>query len=828
MPVVSYLPTEILDYIHTHAPAEEASFGIDQREISKALGYHPCSMSRPLAELVRGGLLLEKRSQVRGGLRKHLVYALTDAGRQRIEKQTTDAPFLSSAIPPAPNPFLGRTGEIRKLMAFARAGGGLVTLKGQAGMGKTSLAARFLRRVKIPETVPFWFTVREASSARHFTQALAHTLSPLGAQQLAYYAQLPREPIGREVADLVHRALGNRSLVGVIDDLHVAGPELHTFLVSFAESQVRGRADTILLSGHVVPENLSAEVRSLDLEVAGIDRAAAHELTDRKGGLAERFEDVYSVTKGNPLLLQLAMAVPGEIPSATSLPAAVVSKLRMEDVLGLLPVALSNEPLPVSFLIQGGELTAGQIHTLTNRGMLHTAAPGFVEVFQVLRPAFLGRVDRSQVRAAHMELARYYARSHRPESIRERFLHFTAAGAYGRASEILSRQETGLLASGYSVALRLALQELADSASQSVLRVRALRTLSSLQRIRSEYLEALQSLRKAAVAAGDDGRLRAECVLSTIDLHCRLHALVDAEEALREARALPLSTKRLQLLEQLSRARIEEEKGNLAEARADYSELFTQAKRTHHADLALEALARWSRVASVGGTQAARTKLVEEGIIEARNSGRVDILFALMSHRARTYIEDHDLAAAEADLIIIRKECEALGYLSQLVYTLSGFVALCAEKGRWSEMDSYAKETIEIAGRLGNDLVVGHTLALQCNARLRQQDFVGAIAVGEQSVAVLERLPLSESLLIAHGSLADAYVEGGRTGEGRDHYETALSLADRLGMGSWRSVLASEVGRKFEDLAPGRAALPPGTTPDPESQVGGEEPSPPP
>ncbi|HYK92647.1 MAG TPA: hypothetical protein VEY07_01220, partial [Thermoplasmata archaeon] len=77
MPVVSYLPAEILDYVETHAPTEESGFGISQRELAKALGYHACSMSRPLADLVSKGMLRARRGNVRGGLRKQLVYWLT-------------------------------------------------------------------------------------------------------------------------------------------------------------------------------------------------------------------------------------------------------------------------------------------------------------------------------------------------------------------------------------------------------------------------------------------------------------------------------------------------------------------------------------------------------------------------------------------------------------------------------------------------------------------------------------------------------------------------------------------------------------------------------
>ena len=51
MGLQTYLPIEILDYVQTHEPSDEAVYGIGQRELAKALGYHPCSMSRPLEQL---------------------------------------------------------------------------------------------------------------------------------------------------------------------------------------------------------------------------------------------------------------------------------------------------------------------------------------------------------------------------------------------------------------------------------------------------------------------------------------------------------------------------------------------------------------------------------------------------------------------------------------------------------------------------------------------------------------------------------------------------------------------------------------------------------
>ncbi|MFI5415332.1 MAG: hypothetical protein ACHQ16_06690, partial [Candidatus Lutacidiplasmatales archaeon] len=100
MPVQTYLPTEILDYLETHAPPSDSVFGISQKELAKSLGYHPCSMSRPLADLVDDGYLRSQRGHVRGGERRQLVYALTERGRERLQEQTQHVPLLSGELPP--------------------------------------------------------------------------------------------------------------------------------------------------------------------------------------------------------------------------------------------------------------------------------------------------------------------------------------------------------------------------------------------------------------------------------------------------------------------------------------------------------------------------------------------------------------------------------------------------------------------------------------------------------------------------------------------------------------------------------------------------------
>src|SRR5208282_3085686 len=142
MGLQTYLPIEILDYVQTHEPSDESVYGIGQRELAKALGYHPCSMSRPLEQLVGEGLLVAKRGLVRDGRRKQLTYRLTPTGLTRLKRETSEVPLLTGDLPPPPHPFLGRKEELDQLMEFSHAGGSVTLVNGPPGMGKSALVSR--------------------------------------------------------------------------------------------------------------------------------------------------------------------------------------------------------------------------------------------------------------------------------------------------------------------------------------------------------------------------------------------------------------------------------------------------------------------------------------------------------------------------------------------------------------------------------------------------------------------------------------------------------------------------------------------------------------
>jgi DNA-binding MarR family transcriptional regulator/tetratricopeptide (TPR) repeat protein len=801
----TFLPIEILDYVQTHAPPDDSPFGISQKELARALGYHPCSMSRPMDALVEEGLLSSQRRLVRDGIRKQITYRLTEEGRSRLRSETKEVPILSGEIIAPPHPFLGRREELAQLGRAVRGTAGmLVFIDGPPGMGKTALVSRHLRDTRRGR-LPFWFTVRPGSTPRQFVGALSHSLQVLGAQQLAYYSQLPRPPTAKEVADLASRTLGARQLVAVVDDAHLATVELRRFLRDFTLGLLKTGGHRLYLVSQDPPLFEAHEVPNFHLTVGGLDRASAHELTDRGGGLSDRFENVYQSTLGSPLLLLLAVQNPEVSGPASGLPAGILRRLPPEEFRALLPLAIANEPLPQSFVAEDGVLSLARIQELSRMGILHGTLQGQVEIFQVVRSAILNQTRPTEDKEAHIRLATYYARSHRPDSVRQRFLHLVEGESLKPALQLLTQQDKVLLGLGYSEALRGALRHLATVLPRGASRLRALTVEIKLLRQHSNYAEAITSLRRAIDEADNDPATTCQCLLSIVDLLIRLRQVPEAAIELDRAKAIGPLNRRLQAFFALTEARMADAKGAKREAEQLYQAAFEYARRNKITDLSLEAIAAWTSLSELySGKHEQTLQVIANALPDARAEGRVDIVFNLLLVRSRAYSMTGRSDLAETEMHAIRLEAESLGYTNQLAYALSGLSALAFQDNRLDDGANYARQAIPLAERLGNDLVLGHTLGLLCSAELRRAGQTGepsflqdSISHGERSVEILGRLPSSDSLAIAHGYLAEAYVLKKDESTALEHFATAIALADELGL-EW---LTTSLNEQLPELA---------------------------
>jgi hypothetical protein len=412
----------------------------------------------------------------------------------------------------------------------------------------------------------------------------------------------------------------------------------------------------------------------------------------------------------------------------------------------------------------------------------------------------ISRVTNTDEREAHSSLAVFYSRSHRPEAVRERFLHLVEAESWKLASQLLARQEREILRLGYSETVRNAMRHLSTVLPPGQARARVLTTEADLLRGHSDYSEAIVTLRRAMSEAETDTRLVCECLLSIVDLYVRLRQLDQAEKEFTDARKIGAVSRRLQAYFLLTEARLAAAHGDRQTAQARYQDAFELARRFRASDLALESIAAWTSLAEPGSGPEVALRIIEEALPEARQTGRLDVALNLMLIRARAYADLGREDLAEAEIKSIRSEAESLGYLNQLTYTLSGLAAVASEGGRWRDASSYAKQASSLAERLGNELVLGHTLGLLCSIEFKEADsggdkglMVEAVLHGEKSIEVLNRLPHSDSLVLSHSYLAEVYLALKDTQKARSNYDTALAVADELQLTRLKDRIVAEL-----------------------------------
>lgn len=254
-------------------------------------------------------------------------------------------------------------------------------------------------------------------------------------------------------------------------------------------------------------------------------------------------------------------------------------------------------------------------------------------------------------------------------------------------------------------------------------------------------------------------------MLAIVDLLIRLRQVDEAHLEFERAKKIGPLNRRLQSFFALTQARLKEARGDKHEAEQMYQAAFELSRKNRVMDLALESIAAWTSLSELHGERHEETlRVISEALPEARAEGRVDIVFNLLLVRSRAYTMTGHPDLAENEMQIVRSEAEALGYVNQLAYALSGLAALATQADRLDDATNYAKQAVSLAERLGNDLVLGHTLGLLCTAEFRAADQGGepnlvddSIVHGERSVEILNRLPPGDSLVMAHGYLAEAY-----------------------------------------------------------------------
>jgi tetratricopeptide (TPR) repeat protein len=442
----------------------EAPFGITQDGIAQACGISRAHAAIELKKLKASGIVDERLSHVRRGKTRRKVYFLSHEGKQRgsaivqyVRENNIDAMVDPDRISQeldrsrgrrarksSPMPdlkyFFGRRREIAELTkALTEPSLKVISLRGIAGIGKTTLAVRLASTVTGQRV--FWHAVKPWDSPKSVADALGAFFSENGSKRLANYLSSGRFEMG-EVGFLLNEVLVENGYLFIFDDAD-SSPSAQDFLRLFRLNCGPGKMVVTVESqpGFYDPEDVIATREVAEVELDGLERGAALDILRVRGIEGEIADEMVTLTKGHPLSLEMVTVTNSEearYQVSRFFEEKFYADLDESEKSLLQLASVFQRPFSVDAIPR-------ELRSVRKASMLREVAPGRFEIHASLREFVYGHMSADDRARWHSVVADYYLRQ---EESSERLHHLLRAGRTLEAEMLIAREGESLIEGG--------------------------------------------------------------------------------------------------------------------------------------------------------------------------------------------------------------------------------------------------------------------------------------------------------------------------------------------------------------------------------------------
>ncbi len=335
------------------------------------------------------------------------------------KKEKAAAPMVEYLLhAPRVSYFEGRNPEISE--AFARLTGGckVVVIYGIAGMGKTTMAAKIMEKMKGQRSI-FWYRFHEWDSLRNLLLHLGRFLDKSGDKKLLEFLErTPTTNVG-EAITMLEDSLAKMKVALFFDDVQKGGNEVLSFfraLIPMVEAApdiwmvVTSRDSTPFYDRREVLVKKTVH----EMELKGLDMESSFMILRTRGIEEETFHEIYNVTNGHPLSLELVESALEKIDTTNFtkyMQEEVFSHLErnQRSLLGL--ASVFRYPAPKDALLGfDPDIDIAVLSEMVQRTFLNQSDEGY-DIHDLLKDFIKTYFSEEELRKYHGHVAKYYTYS---------------------------------------------------------------------------------------------------------------------------------------------------------------------------------------------------------------------------------------------------------------------------------------------------------------------------------------------------------------------------------------------------------------------------------
>jgi tetratricopeptide (TPR) repeat protein/DNA-binding MarR family transcriptional regulator/GTPase SAR1 family protein len=349
--------------------------------------------------------------------------------------------------------FFGRKNEMAILEKWVenRKEHNIIFIYGMAGIGKTTLAAKFIEKYRSSKHL-FWYSFQKLDTLGGVLLKLSNFLCNMGSDHLQIYLKTRTSYDYYEISKILGETIGNIDAVLIFDDFHKSNGNIRDFFVYFLRMlSSSSKTKMLILSREMVPfydrrDVVTKKIVS-ELELEGLDFQSSKKLLKEKGIKNKMFKEVYKLTAGNPLFLEFFES---KDDFDKYMHDELFLKLKGNEREILEIFSIYRFPIQKDSLSVYDDFDFKQLYALRQKSIVKKDARDRYFVHDIIKQFFYSRLSPSKRRKYHLIAARCYEKRDDPNALIEAIYHYQEAGKYKKASQFAINSSESILNGGYA------------------------------------------------------------------------------------------------------------------------------------------------------------------------------------------------------------------------------------------------------------------------------------------------------------------------------------------------------------------------------------------